>query len=208
MPRSSSNLRLRSSSAPCSSGVGASRRDSDMSPRETLDGLAVTTISLPVAPTSVAARSRQRWDGGESSNPTNRAEGTFRHRQPRNGRSTSHVHVAGGSLAGNDHSLISSTLGRVAVRTSSPVGSVAAVGSCGSPGCVSRMLCSLILTRCSHNGVGTARIPEPKTSGRARDLRAMVSGPTRCSWWPSSTSPVGSTRLDGDADRTGELDQE
>jgi hypothetical protein len=36
--------------------------------------------------------------------------------QPRRGRSTSHVHVAGGSLAGNDHSLISSTVGRAEAR--------------------------------------------------------------------------------------------
>jgi hypothetical protein len=32
--------------------------------------------------------------------------------QPLRGRSRSHVHVAGGSLAGKDHSLISSTVGR------------------------------------------------------------------------------------------------
>jgi hypothetical protein len=36
--------------------------------------------------------------------------------QPRRGRSRSHVHVAGGSLAGNDHSLISSTVGRAEGR--------------------------------------------------------------------------------------------
>jgi hypothetical protein len=61
--------------------------------------------------------------------------------------------VAGGSLAGNDHSLISSTLGRVEARRSSAVGSIALAGSAGSLRCVSRMFVSLILVRPSRNGV-------------------------------------------------------
>jgi hypothetical protein len=61
--------------------------------------------------------------------------------------------VAGGSLAGNDHSLISSTLGRVEAGSSSPGASIGLAASCGSPACVSRMPFSLILPRRSRNGV-------------------------------------------------------
>ena len=60
--------------------------------------------------------------------------------QPRNGRSMSHVQVAGGSLAGNDHSLISSTVGRVDVGSSS---STARAGGSGSGGRSSDMRSSL-----------------------------------------------------------------
>jgi hypothetical protein len=65
--------------------------------------------------------------------------------------------VAGGSLAGNDHSLMSSTVGRVEAGSSSPVSSTARVGLCGSPGCGSRMPLSLIVSCRSHNEVSVPR---------------------------------------------------
>jgi hypothetical protein len=159
----------------------------------------------------------------------NGSEGRSRHGQPRNGRSTSHVHVAGGSLAGNDHSLISSTVGRVEAGCSWVAWSIALAGGGGSPGCASRMLFSLIPARRFHNGVGSPRIsrsmagshPAVRCSAYGVERRArrcgsrsppgglrtmrvisrpMVSRLTRCSWWPSSISPAGSTSLDRDAE--------
>jgi hypothetical protein len=72
--------------------------------------------------------------------------------QPRTGRSRSHVQVAGGSLAGNDHSLIWSTVGRAQARWFSSTSSIALAGG-GSPGCGSDMWISLILARRVRNGV-------------------------------------------------------
>ena len=78
--------------------------------------------------------------------------------QPRRGRSTSHVQVAGGSLAGNDHSLISSTVGRVDVGCSSLTSSVAGAGGSSSGGRLSGMSSSLHSPYRPHNGVGVPRI--------------------------------------------------
>ena len=209
MPRCASNVRLRSSSAFCSSGVGASRRGSDMSPCETLDGLAVTTITLPRAPTSVAARSRERSDGGESSYPTttvprvrsdivNRAtvarrptstwpagrwpETTTRSSRRRWGGSKADLFI--GLVGRCGRQLRFARLFFVHVVQSAPDPSPAQW----------RRHCTDLGSR-RRLGVGV-------TSG------SMVSRPTRCSWWPSSTSRAESTSLGGDAERTGELDQE
>jgi hypothetical protein len=125
-----------------------------MTPGDTLDGLALTTITLPAAPMSVAARSRERCDSGDPSYPTTTVLEVGPTTGERGvGRSTSQFQVAGGSLAGNDHSLISSTLGRVEARRSSAAGSIALARSGGSLRCVSRMFVSLILVRPSRNGV-------------------------------------------------------
>ena len=78
-------------------------------------------------------------------------------RQLRTGRSTSHVQVAGGSLAGNDHSLISSTVGRVDVGSSS-LTSIACAGDSGSGARRSDMLSSLTSPCGPRNGVAVPRI--------------------------------------------------
>jgi hypothetical protein len=123
------------------------------------------TTRCPFVPAIAAARSSARVAASDPSKPTTT---DFVGSAARGRLSTSQVQVAGGSLAGNDHSLMSSTLGRAGAPRS--LSDSVAGGS---------ELAIRSIIRTSGGAVGSRCAPEPMAASAGEASMAGTGGHAR-----------------------------